>query len=1103
MAWFKIVKGITLAFLLVCVVGCEGQARVGGADVVPEMSLSLAGEWGFQLDPKSVGEEDKWFERDLPLRIKLPGSTVEGGFGDDITVETEWTGDIVDRSWYTEERYEKYRQPGNVKVPFWLTPLKHYVGAAWYERTVDIPASWRDKRVILFLERAHWETKVWVDGKEIGMRNSLSTPHEYDIGSLSPGEHRLTIRVDNTIKIAVGVNSHSISDHTQTNWNGIVGKMELRAKEPIWIDDLQVYPDVKGKTAKVLVTLRKTTKEKVEGIVILQAQSAEQQHKPAAKRMLFTASLPYTTIEAQYDMGNDVLLWDEFAPNVYQMTASIEAGKYADSKRVDFGMREFATSGTQFTINGRKRFLRGTLECSIFPLTGYPHMDVEGWLRMIGRAKAHGLNHFRFHSWCPPEAAFVAADRLGFMFQVECGSWANQGSTLGDGRSIDGFLYTESDRILKAYGNHPSFCMLAYGNEPAGKNHMEFLGDLVDYWKGKDPRRVYTSAAGWAIVPENQYQNDFHPRIHYWEANLTCRLNSKPPETVTDYRDIINKYDVPVVSHEIGEWCVYPNFEEIKKYTGVTRAYNFEIFRDSLEENHMLDQAHDFLMASGKLQTICYKEEIESALRTPGFGGFQLLDLHDFPGQGTALVGVLDAFWDSKGYVTPEEYSRFSRETVPLARMEKRIWTSNETFRADIEIAHFGPAPLGRAVTLWEITDSEGNRIAFGQLPARNIPLGNCVELGKISLPLGNVTEATKMVLTVAIKGTAFSNDWDFWVYPKDIDTTVTGDIVITDELNTEALDALRAGGKVMLMPGPDMIKGDRYGKIPAGFTTIFWNTAWTSRQAPHTLGILCDPAHPALKDFPTEYHSNWQWWDLVTKSQIMILNDLPVELRPIVQVIDDWSTNRRLGLIFEAEVAGGKLLVCSIDLRSNLDGRPVAQQMLHSLKSYMQSDAFAPTHDLEVELIEDLIKEPSVMTMLGARVIKVDSQNSGNEGNSILDGSPRTIWHTSWQGDIPGYPHEFVLDLKNNVSMKGFTALPRQDGNANGMIGGYEIYVSNDSDDWGGPVSEGVFEPGEDLKTVYFDKLYSGRYLRFKAISPVNPEHPWASLAEFEIIEE
>jgi hypothetical protein len=947
---------ITTAFFLMLI---TTASKVTASPQKEQEVIPLAGQWGFRLDREDVGEKDKWFEIDLPDKIKLPGSAAENGFGDDVSIDMKWTGDIVDRSWFTDKKFEKYRQPGNVKIPFWLTPVKHYIGPAWYQKTFEIPDSWRNKRIVFFLERAHWETKLWVDGKEIGMRNSLSTPHEYELGRLTVGKHRLAIRVDNSVKIEVGVNSHSISDHTQTNWNGIVGKIELRATDAVWIEDLQVYPDVQNKNAKVRVTVRNDTGEKVEGTLRLQAQTSHSKvpHKPVPKSVRLAASLPYTTIEVEYNMGEGVLLWDEFSANVYRMTALINGAGFANSKTVDFGMREIGTSGTQFTINGLKTFLRGTLECCIFPLTGYPHMDADGWLRIIRVAKAHGLNHFRFHSWCPPEAAFIAADQLGFFFHVECASWANQGSTVGDGKNTDGFLYSEGDRILKNYGNHPSFSMLAYGNEPAGNNQVRFLGDLVSYWKAKDPRRLYTSAAGWAIIPENQFHSDYHPRIHYWQANLTCRLNSKPPETVTDYREIINKYNVPVVSHEIGQWCVYPNFDEIKKYTGVTRAYNFEIFRESLAENHMLDQAHDFLMASGKLQTLCYKEEIESALRTPGFGGFQLLDLHDFPGQGTALVGVLDAFWDEKGYVKPQEFHRFCSETVPLVRMEKRVWTSNETFLAGVEIAHFGAAPIENATAIWTITDAIGKEIASGQLPTRTIPIGNGTALGQITLPLANVAKAKKMILTISIKGTTFSNDWDFWVYPKNIDTTVPANILITDRLNKQALGTLKAGGKVMLMPGPNMVKGDKYGKIPAGFTSIFWNTAWTARQAPHTLGILCDRDNPALADFPTEYHSNWQWWDLVTRSQIMILNDLPAELRPTVQVIDDWNTNRRLGLVFEANVNGGKLLVCSIDLRSGLDKRPVARQMLHSLLVYMQSERFDPGIQCDIETIKKLFK--------------------------------------------------------------------------------------------------------------------------------------------------
>jgi hypothetical protein len=920
--------------------------------------INLSGQWDFRMDPENIGETEKWFITDLPEKIKLPGSTTENGFGDDVSIDTQWTGDIFDSTWFTDQKYEKYRQPGNVKLPFWLTPVKHYVGAAWYQRTVILPDSWRDKRIHLFLERAHWETKLWVDGEEIGMQNSLSTPHEYELGTLTPGSHRLTIRVDNTIKIEVGVNAHSISDHTQTNWNGIIGKIELRTVSPVRIDNLQVYPKVREKTVQVLVSISNDTGVPAEGTLTLKARTSpplQKHHEPAPESVKFTVSKLHTVVKVEYPMGDAVMLWDEFSPNLYQMTASIELAKTADSKTVDFGMREFAMRGTQFTMNGRKTFLRGTLECCIFPLTGYPSMDVDEWLRIIRIAKAHGLNHFRFHSWCPPEAAFTAADQLGFYFQIECASWANQGATLGDGKSIDKFIYAEGDRILKNYGNHPSFCMLAYGNEPAGENQEKYLGELVNYWKAKDPRRLYTSAAGWPSIPENQFHSKYEPRGHLWGAGLSSRMNARPPETVTDYRDHIARYDVPVVSHEIGQWCAYPNFDEIKKYTGVTRAYNFEIFRDLLDENHLLNQAKDFLMASGKLQTLCYKEEIESALRTPGFGGFQLLDLHDFPGQGTALVGVLDAFWDSKGYVTAEEYHRFACETVPLARMEKRTWTSDETFSAIVEIAHFGAAPIENALPVWTVAEANGSIIASGQLPVMTIPLGNGTVLGKVVLPLTDISTAKKLILTVSISGTVYSNDWDFWVYPKNVDVTTPVGILITDELNEQALDILKAGGKVMLMPGPGRIKGDQYGKVPPGFTSIFWNTAWTNRQAPHTLGILCDPENPALADFPTEFHSNWQWWDLVTKSQIMILNDLPADLRPIVQVIDDWNTNSRLGLIFEAKVGSGKLLVCSIDL-GDLQERPVARQMRYSLLKYVEGESFAPKISVDAELVKDLM---------------------------------------------------------------------------------------------------------------------------------------------------
>lgn len=918
------------------------------------LRIDLAGAWQVKLDPDGKGDTQDWSDGRFSDPIKLPGSLAENGYGHDVSVETPWTGLIVDRSWYTDKKYEKYRQPGNVKVPFWLSPVKHYVGASWYQREITIPDAWQHKRVTLFLERPHWETRVWLDGRDVGTENSLSTPHRHELGVVSPGKHRLTIRVDNSVKIDVGINAHSVTDHTQTNWNGIVGRVELQARDPVWIDDVQVYPDVAARRARVRIVVRNATGDSVEGSLTLKSRScgAQPPHEPAAKEERFAITGERSSLDVEYPMGEQTQLWDEFSPALYTMSVSLAARaggrNLADRAEATFGMREFKPNGTQFVNNGRPVFLRGTLECAIFPLTGYPPTDVAAWTRILEIARAHGLNHLRFHSWCPPEAAFVAADQLGFMYQIECAVW----TAVGVNEQTDQFLYAETERILRAYGNHPSFCLLSHGNEPGGKA-AKFLASWVDRYKAADPRRVYTSGSGWPLIPESQFHVAPAPRIQAWGAGLKSRVNARPPETTTDYRDFVAKYPAqPVVSHEIGQWCVYPNFEEIPKYTGVTRARNFEIFRNTLRENHMADQARDFLMASGKLQTLLYKEEIESALRTPGFGGFELLDLHDFPGQGTALVGVLDPFWDSKGYVTAQEYHRFACETVPLARMEKRTWTSDETFVARIEIAHFGPRAIRNVTPTWTIAGQGGQPIAWGRLAKTTVFLGNGTSLGEVRLPLSQIRAAQKLVLTVALEGTSYANDWDFWVYPAALDVDPPNNILVTDELNPAALTALKSRGKVLLMPRAGTVKGDQYGKIPAGFSSIFWNTAWTKRQAPHTLGVLCDPKHPALAHFPTEYHSNWQWWDLVTKSQIMILNDLPPELRPVVQVIDDWFTNRRLGLVFEAKVEGGKLLVCSIDLRTQAEGRPVARQMLHSLLTYMQGDKFQPHTTVPVQTL-------------------------------------------------------------------------------------------------------------------------------------------------------
>jgi len=920
--------------------------------------IDLSGEWKFAIDAQDKGIAEQWFGKLLPETVTLPGSMATNGKGFDVTLTTKWIGQIVDSSYYYKPQFEKYRQPGNIKVPFWLQPLKYYVGAAWYQKEVNIPKDWKDKNIRLFLERCHWESRLWVDNKEVGMRNSLGTPHLYDLSTaLTPGKHILSICVDNRIKtIDPGINSHSISDHTQTNWNGMIGELFLEARPKVSIQNIQVFPDIQQKKVIAKIRIENSTKKRQKAAITLLATGAT-----ALQSKSFNIDLAagVDTLLLEYPMGNDVKLWSEFHPDVYQLiaTLSMPKMKIEEKFQTSFGMRDIKADGTQLKINEKPLFLRGTLECAIFPKTGYPPTKINEWLRIFNICRSHGLNHVRFHSWCPPQAAFDAADQMGFYIQVECSSWANQSTTIGDGKPFDKYVYEESERMVDIYGNHPSFCLMLYGNEPGGKNYTQFLAKFVTYWKNKDHRRIYTAGSGWPNIDINDYQSTPNPRIQGWGEELNSIINKAAPASDYDWSSKIASFKQPVISHEIGQWCVYPNFKEIAKYNGILRARNFEIFNEKLTENGMGQLADSFLLASGKLQALCYKADIEAALRTRHFGGFQLLDLHDFPGQGTALVGVLDAFWDEKGYISPKEYSRFCNSTVPLVRLKKHIYLSSDTLSTSVEVAHYGDASLVACTPTWKISDISGKTIFSGKLPQTDIALGNCIPLGQISVPLVSVQKAEKLILEVSVG--SFSNSWDIGVYPAQKEKIAGVEkIKVVSTLDPATLKYLENGGSVLLTLKKGTLKPEFGGKIKIGFSSIFWNTAWTHGQAPNTLGILCNPKHPALADFPTEYHSNWQWWDAMSHSNAIMLSSLSLEIKPIVRVIDDWVTNRPLALLFELKIGKGKLLVSGIDLNQDMQNRPEALQLKQSLLRYMTGNQFNPTVSLPASIIQNMIIE-------------------------------------------------------------------------------------------------------------------------------------------------
>lgn len=926
--------------------------------------LDLAGTWQCRLDPDSVGELDQWFRRLLPQdgpEVVLPGSLQHQGVGADIALDTPWTGGIVDRSFFTDERYAPYREPENISVPFWLQPQVYYQGAAWFQREIEIPEEWADRSVLLTLERVHWESTVWVDDRRIGLDASLSTAHGHNLGSLEPGRHRLTIRVDNRAVVNVGPNAHSVSDHTQGNWNGIVGEISLTAQPDVQINQVRVFPDVQRKSALVKVDILTGTAVAKNGQIRVSARrrNAPGEHVIGPVTALFEVdhgrdlaerglTAGGTHLDIELPLGEQALTWDEFQPALYDVTVRLEAeasGRvHRDEVTTVFGLREVGVDGTQVTINDKRTFIRGTLESCVFPLTGYPPTDVGSWRHIMDVLRSHGLNLLRFHSWCPPKAAFRAADEAGVYLQVEGPVWANQGAALGEGRDVDAYLIDETQRILRAYGNHPSFIMMAHGNEPGGRD-SEFLSAWVHAWRSQDPRRLYTTGAGWPAVEANDFDNIPEPRAHRWGEGLGSRLNATPPETVSDYRQWVDASPRPIISHEIGQWCAHPDLNEVSRYTGLMQPRNFAIFSDFLHAAGMLDQADDFLRSSGRLQALCYKEDIEAALRTKGFAGFHLLGLTDFPGQGTALVGVLNPFWESKGYCTPEEFARFSGPTVPLARLPRRVWRNDEAIVFDAQIAHFGPEALHAHVT-WSLRNRAGQELAGGSIAQDlSVPLGNGTHCGPVAVPSGVCTapEQVKLVLTVqGVDGSRHENDWDLWIFEADAETTGEPAVRTTTQIE-EAIALAISGERVLLELQPQHVHND----IALGFTPVFWNTAWTGGQAPHTLGLLHDPNHPLFGSFPTDGATNWQWWDLLHGAKAIVMDHLPQSLRPTVQAIDTWFEARRLGVLFEVNVGTGRLVVTSLNLDPG-DGRLAARQFRRSLLRYMASENFAPASSIE-----------------------------------------------------------------------------------------------------------------------------------------------------------
>ena len=879
--------------------------------------LSLAGEWRCELDAQRKGVEEKWFARKFEQPIHLPGTLDEARLG----------------------------EPRDEKTLRCLSRTFEYIGAAWYQREIVVPPEWAGKRITLTLERVLWESRVWIDDAPIGARDSLCTPHAYELtGQLAPGTHRLTVRVDNSGR--PGASGHGHGDDEQIRWNGLLGKLELRAQDAVFVRSTQVYPDLAKKRAVVRVEIGNIAGESFDGTVTVTAR-ARNGSAPAAgpAKANFKIAGDALTVEVVLPLGENAALWDEFAPHLYdahiEVAAEAHSKKTFDRATVAFGLRELGQRGTQLTMNGRTLSLRGTHDGGGFPLTGHPATDVEAWRKIFRTCKEYGLNHVRYHSFCPPDAAFTAADEEGIVLLAELQYWGHVGADWAG----TPFLRAELQRILDAYGNHPSFCLMSMGNEHSGD--WDVLASFVAEGQRRDPRHKYAAASNeyirmgkdpravndgdeFAVImkgpqPEPGYEQG---RIRMMER----LLNGEPPAFDADYRDIVKQFAVPTFAHELGQYWVFPDLRESAKYTGVLRSGALALFRASLAGSGLVERAEKYHAASGALAVQLYKEDIERELRTPGLAGFQLLDLHDYTGQNTSLVGLLDAFWETKGIVTPAEFRRFCAPTVVLSRMAKRVWTSDETLSAQIEVAHYGAANLTDAQAAWRLLTQEGRVLASGMLPAQHsLAAGQNTALGKIEIKLAEIPAPAQLRLEAMVG--AATNDWTIWVYPlSNLKSPLSNSAVrATETLDADTLRFVENGGRVLFLGHKSAHT------VPVDFPNPIWNPFGGSVQ---TCGLLINAQHPALAKFPTATHADWQWRDLLEpEARAFVLNDLPRDAEPIAELIDQPLRALRLGALIEARVGKGVVLATSLDLAASVSGR----QLRASLSDYLASERCQP----------------------------------------------------------------------------------------------------------------------------------------------------------------
>ncbi|MCH5229991.1 MAG: beta-glycosidase [Muribaculaceae bacterium] len=906
------------------------------ADASVRDSIDLSGQWLYRLTgaPSSIPGEGF---------INLPG-----------------TLDMAHKSVYNPES----DNTAQLRREF------SFAGNATYSRNIEIPQNWKDKQIELFIERSK-PSSVSIDGRIIHYNSRISSPQKYDLSSyLTPGKHLIEINVNNADSIPpiVARSSHAVSESTQTNWNGMLGKMFLIAKNPNHIKDITFTKENSGNLFKGNIWLSSPASQDYMVTVNI---SGEKNVEGKIKQ-----GEVYAEIKIPIDSG---WLWSANNPQLHPVESILKNkdGEVIDVFKLTTGFKDFSTENSNFTINGNPVFLRGTVNAAVFPLTGYAPTDLESWITYFSILKDYGFNHVRFHSWTPPEAAFEAADKLGFYLLVELPIW---GELDRDLKFHNKFLKEDMKGILEEYSNHPSFVMFSVGNELWGD--IGLMGEYMKEAKTINPNLLATYGSNVYLGMNGEIgEEDFivsaktsddintsiRGAVSFADSSTGGYFNSHYPSSKDNFGNSTKGISVPVISHETGQYQSYPDFSEIEKYTGLLKPDNLKEFQKRAQEAGTYRKSSRFNEASGKWAAQLYKAEIEMALRSPGISGFQLFGIQDYPGQGTALVGMLNPFMESKGFITPEEWRKSASDLTLLAEFPKFSFTEGELVEIPMLTVNYTENPD----TIKFVDFNTG----FAKGSSEATPGIGIIENLPVIFKVPSLSRPQKFTLNLSADNKIL-NTYDFYVYPKSMPKV--NNVVLTENLN-DAFKALDRGENVILCPDSSLI-------AKASIDPLFINDFWNYRMfrticdemnlppSPGTLGLNIFNDHPSLKNFPSDIHTSWQWYPIIVNSRPLIIDRLPADFEPIVEVIDNVERNFRLAIMLECNVGKGKLMILSANPRK-LEESPEGRWFLQSVKEYMASKECKPSLTLTTEQVTNLLTKPSTARLI--KELKNETYNS------------------------------------------------------------------------------------------------------------------------------